>query len=327
MIKHVLHRTAQSLENWLESKRGPQSAARVIEPYIGYTTTEALILRGRVLTATRRGVATANQSKVANFRQMTSLFLTNEVADAEVICDGVTARTDEEGYFTLTLPHTDDTGWIEKTVQMKDREDHAVCRALAPDPAARFAVISDIDDTVMETGAYSLARNLWTSLTGNAMTRNVYPDAVRFMGLMSDDGLNPIYYVSSSPWNLHHFLQTVFERNGLVPGPTFLRDLGISETQFIKGTHGDHKGASIDAILNGTGIGQAVLVGDTGQHDPTVYLDVIKRHPTRIKAVVLRQAGGPDSHTQSIIKEIAAQGVPVLRGSSFSGFAETILAQ
>ncbi len=327
MAKHILHRAAQSVENWLESRRGPQDSTRVIDPYIGYTTTQALILRGRVLTSKQRGKATADQSKWTNFRQMTSLFLTDEVADAEVNCDGITARTDDEGYFTLTLPATSTVGWVEKPVTLNNGEDETTCTALAHNPDARLLVISDIDDTVMQTGAYSLVRNIWTSLTGNALTRKIFPDATRFMETMSQDGLNPIYYVSSSPWNLHQFLQSIFERNGLIMGPMFLRDYGISETQFITGTHGDHKGASIDAILNGVDIPKAVLVGDTGQHDPFVYRDAIARHPNRIKAVVFRQAGPPDTKTQAAIKEIAGLGVPVLRGSSFSGFAETILAQ
>ena len=329
MTQSILHSYALSLERFTDRIwQSRQSKERIIEPYIGYATADAVILRGRVLTAARRGNPKPHQSKLTNLRQMVSLFLTDEVAGVTVTCNGVTSESDEEGYFTLTLPREETPGWHTYAVAIDPLEDITICAALVPDPAARHIVISDIDDTVLKTGAYSLVRNLWTSLTGNALTRKVFPDAVSFMNLMSEDGQNPIFYVSSSPWNLHHFLERIFENSGLVRGPKFLRDLGISETQFITGTHGDHKGASIDAILNGTDIEGVILVGDTGQHDPFVYRDAIKRHPGRIKTVVLRQPGpGPDAKAHAAIKEIAALGVPVLRGSSFSGFAETILAQ
>ncbi len=56
----------------------------------------------------------------------------------------------------------------------------------------------DIDDTMMQTGAYSLARNLWTTFTGSALTRDVFPDAVALMTRLHD-GMNPVFYVSSAP--------------------------------------------------------------------------------------------------------------------------------
>jgi phosphatidate phosphatase APP1 len=329
MIRNTLHRTAIHLERIADRLwQRKQSKTREIEPYIGYATLDALILRGRVLTALRRSDANPDQSKLRNTRQMLSMFLTDEVADVEVSCQNVTARSDEEGYFTLVLPRPDTTGWVEHEVLIKGHDAVAICPALIPDPNAAQLIISDIDDTVLKTGAYSLIRNLWTSLTGNPLTRTVFPDAIAFMNKLSEGGKNPIFYVSSSPWNLHHFLEQIFERTDLPRGPKFLRDLGISDTQFITGTHGDHKGSSIDTILNGSDIKRAILIGDTGQHDPFVYRDAIKRHPNRIKYVVLRQPGpGPDAKAQAAIKEIAALGVPVLRGSSFSGFAETIQAQ
>ena len=328
MIRSALHKIAVYSERigdrlWQRN----QSRSRIIDPYIGFATRDAVILRGRVLTAIRRGAATPDQSTFTNLRQMVSLFLTDEVADVELSCQGVTTRTDEEGYFTLTLPRTDLVGWADYIVAITGHEDTVICRALIPRGDADFTVISDIDDTVMQTGAYSLARNLWTSMTGNALTRKVFPDAIEFMDQMSQSGKNPVYYVSSSPWNLHYFLEQIFERNRLVRGPKFLRDLGISETQFITGTHGDHKGASIDAIVNGTDIHNVILVGDMGQHDPFVFRDAIKRHPERIKHIVLRQLGpSPDEHMRETLAEIDALGVPVLRDGSFAGFAKIILS-
>lgn len=299
----------------------------MIEPYIGYATPDHLVLRGRVLTALRRSTPQPEQSRWVNFRQMLGLFLTNEVANVALEAEGVTGRTDEEGYFTLYLPRDTRAGWQNISVSIADTDVSVPCPVMIARADATFAVVSDIDDTMLKTGAYSLPRNLWTSLTGNALTRQVFTDAVEFMQTVSAGGRNPVYYVSSSPWNLHDFLATVFERAGLVRGPKFLRDLGLSRTQFITGTHGDHKGGSIDTLIAAHPGLPFVLVGDTGQHDAFVYLDAIARHPGRIAAVVLREPGpGPDAESRKAMSRIEETGTPVFHGPTFEGFGERILA-
>ena len=116
---------------------------------------------------------------------------------------------------------------------------------LVPRPDARFGVISDIDDTVMHTGAWSLTRNLWTTLTGDEDSRIVFADAVALLAQLAEGGRNPVYWVSSSPWNLYGFLTSVLFRAGLPEGPLFLRDWGIGPGRFPAGSHGTHKARSI----------------------------------------------------------------------------------
>ncbi|KIN65879.1 putative phosphatase of HAD fold family [Sulfitobacter noctilucae] len=327
MLKKILHTTVWRSEQILDRLRGQRDKRRIIEPYIGYATPDHLVLRGRVLTALRQNKPKPDQSRWTNFKQMFALFLTDEVADVEVTAGGVTAFSDAEGYFTLLLPREDQTGWQEIGLRIVGEDATASCPVLVPGADAAVAVVSDIDDTVLETGAYSLMRNLWTSLTGNALTRHIFSDAQRFLADMSEGGRNPVYFVSSSPWNLHTFLTQIFDRANVVTGPKFLRDLGVSETQFITGTHGDHKGSSIDTLLAANPDVPHVLVGDTGQHDAYVYRDAILRHPGRIVAVVLREPGpGPDADSLAAMREISATGTLVLHGPTFDGFAQKLQA-
>ena len=322
MIKQALHAVAWRTEKVIDHIRGQRDTRRIIEPYIGYATPDHLVVRGRVLTSVRRNKPKPNQSRWTNFKQMFALFLTDEVANAEVSSSNVAARSDEEGYFTLLLSRDDRTGWIDVEVTVFGEHTTTLCPVMIASDEADFGVISDIDDTMLQTGAYSLLRNLWTSLTGNIATRRIFPDALSFMSDLSAGGRNPVYYVSSSPWNLHHFLVTIFDKAGLVRGPKFLRDLGLSKTQFITGTHGDHKGNSIDTLLAANPDLPFVLVGDTGQHDAFVYHDAIKRHPDRIKAVVLREPGpGPDGQSRAVMSKIEKTNVSLLHGLTFDGFA------
>ncbi|SEW41848.1 Phosphatidate phosphatase APP1 [Cognatiyoonia koreensis] len=305
-FKLLLARIAARIERWTDVLRRPSKAEPSITPYVGYATPQHLIVRGRVLATRQERLMRPDQSRFANFRAMIGLFRTDEMADVIVSAGEVMTRTDEEGYFTLELPRGDATGRTIVTVTLGKKSWQ--CPVIIPDTAASYGIISDIDDTMILTGAYSLARNIWTSLTGNAATRLVFPDAVRLMARLNTV-VSPVFFVSSSPWNFYPFLREIMSKSQLPEAPMFLRDYGISETQFITGTHGDHKGQAIDTILAANPNLPFVLIGDTGQHDAHVYADAVKRHPGRIARVILRQAGPrQDAHAISALR---AAGIPV----------------
>lgn len=321
-LTRFIHRGALKVEKFYDRAFGRNGQGRVIDPYIGYATPVGLVLRGRVLSKLTQRTATEQQRVFTNIRHMAALFFTDEVAGVVVKAGAGRATSDEEGYFTLTVPRPKDPGWHHIEISIEGFDDTTTCMALVPRDDARFMVISDIDDTVLQTGAYALWKNLWTSFSGNALTRRIFPDARKLMARLSDDGRNPVFYVSSSPWNFHAFLVQIFNHAELTRGPKFLRDMGLGEDQFITGTHGGHKGSAIDTILAANPDLQAILMGDTGQHDAEVYLEAIYRHPGRIKAVVLREPGpGPKADVLDLMEKIEAAGTPLYHGPTFNGMA------
>lgn len=292
-----------------------------IDPYFGHATPTQIILRGRVLT--RRAIEAVEEleedpSLWTNFKSMMALFNTREMSDVRIACGAVETLSDEEGYFELSLPRPDgEAGWIKHAVRFGDENESAELTTQIPSESAEFGIISDIDDTLIKTDAWSLRRNLWNSLTGNAQSRHVFPDAVHLISKLHAD-VNPVFYVSSSPWNLHGFLSEIFERAGLVRGPKFLRDLGISDTQFITGTHGEHKGNAIDEILAANPTLSFILLGDTGQHDAHVYYDAVRRHPERIKQIILRAPKLKLSKSNQIwVDKILKEGIPLYIGETY----------
>ena len=286
----LFHKIALRGERIAEALDPRSDDAPVIEPYHGYATPDSLVLRGRVLTALRRTEPDPRQSRLTNLSQMVSLFFTNEVANVPVACGDQSTRSDQEGYFMLVVPRGQgEAGWREVEVEIPGRPGTRtrVDAVVPPDDAPAF-VVCDIDDTVLQTGAWSIARNLWTSLTGNARSRSIYEDAAHLLKTLEAAGC-PIFYVSSSPWNMHSFLVSVFERNGVPPGPMFLRDLGVSEKKFVKSGHGAHKSAAIDELMTTHPEIPAILIGDTGQADARIYADAVGRWPGRAVAIVLRR--------------------------------------
>ena len=295
----------------------PARTARVIETYAGYATPEHLVVRGRVLARRPAREIEPDQGWLENTGEMLLLFLTAEVPGVEVTARGQSVLTDEEGYFRIDLPRDGAQGWEEVAITSGDIR--ANCRVFVPDPDAAFGIVSDIDDTMMQTGAHALWTNLKTSLTGNAHTRVVFPDAVALMERFEAGRRNPVFFVSSSPWNLYGFLRRVFARNGLPFAPMFLRDYGIDDAKFITSTHGDHKGAAIDTIFAANPGLPFILLGDTGQHDAQVYAAAIARHPGRVKEVIFRTPVEEfDAEVVEKIREIEAAGVPVHVGPDYT---------
>ena len=293
-----------------------------IDPYFGHADPDNLILRGRVLSrrpakATEAALSD-DPSKWKNFKGMMALFRTREIPGLQVACMGQATISDEEGYFELCIPRKDNKiGWVSHVVSFGDDGGTAELMALSPSPDAQFGIISDIDDTLIKTDAWSLRRNLWNSLTGNVKSRHVFPDAIALVKTLHND-VNPVYYVSSSPWNLHSFLTEIFDLAGLIRGPKFLRDLGISDKKFITDKQGQHKANAIDEILASNPKLKFVLLGDTGQHDAHVYHDAILRHPDRVKHVILR-APKPKLVTknQAWVDKIIATNTPIYVGETY----------
>lgn len=327
ILRHAIS-AERMLDGFRNRRLGMGASPPVIDPYIGYSTPAGLVVRGRVLHRVHRYTPRDDQSWLTNMRQMIALFLTREVAGIVVQAplDGASGVTDGEGYFSFVLPDRSSLAGapVVEHVTVQAEGARAVLPVNITGGAAAFGVISDIDDTVLETGAWSFWRTIWTMFTGNALTRHVYPDAVALMRRLSDDGRNPVFYVSSSPWNLHGFLVDVFANAGLVSGPMFLRDYGIGDTQFVTPSHEEHKAQAIDTIMEANPGLVFVLIGDTGQHDAEIYAAVAQRHPGRIAQVILRAQTGRNRRGGDHAKGLRALGVPVAVEVGFGTVLEAV---
>lgn len=318
-----MHSIAVNSENLLDTLQDNESSETLhLQSYFGYSTKDEIIIRGRALHADTNRASNDTPSMVDNLAAMAALFMTKESEGERVSVGKHTGVSDEEGYYRIALPRGKaPQGWNNVAVKSESTGETVLHPVLVTSSRAKYGIISDIDDTIIQTKAWSTRKNLWTSVTGSVGSRYVYPDASsllkRLSGSMSGRK-NPVYYVSSSPWNLHGFLDAVFTANGVVRGPKFLRDFGIDATKFIVGEPDGHKKAAIDVILDANPDLPFYLIGDAGQHDPVVYRDAVLRHPGRIKGVFIRTPGpGMDEADRLPLKEIEAAGVKIFAGETF----------
>lgn len=291
-----------------------------IIPFTGYGTPEKLMLSGRVLENTGDIIANENDGKLQNLINLYKRFETDEIAGARVgaVFEGIETEvlSNEEGYFYLEVKASGEFApQIFNEIKLRliepaakdDRMIETVGRVLVPPKTARFGVISDLDDTVLTTNVTNKIKMFLTVALLNEHTRMPFKGVVAFYKALqkgvSGDENNPIFYVSSSPWNLYTLLTEFLRVQDIPLGPLFLKDFG-NHTLFSSGEHKSHKINNIESVLNTYPHLPFVLIGDSGEQDPEIYSEIVKRHPQRIKVVYIRNIDLKPERIASIDKLI-----------------------
>ncbi|MFW5950652.1 MAG: App1 family protein [Gemmatimonadota bacterium] len=265
-----------------------------IAAYRGYGTRRLVHVRGRVLYGHAPPPATPGDRWWVNLVHALRRLESDEVAGARVrvrCCGGEAEGTaDEEGHFRVTLRPDHVPGrrfWHEATVELVEPRGRPARAFVAIPRAPRFGVISDLDDTVLHTGVRNLLRMGRDVLFGNAHTRIPFPGVGAFYRALHTAG-NPVFYVSSSPWNLYDVLSQFLHLHRIPAGPMELRDWGISADELIPLGHHSHKRGAIERILRTYPELSFILVGDSGQEDPEIYRELVHDHPDRVLAIYIR---------------------------------------
>ncbi|WP_210650285.1 App1 family protein [Nocardioides sp. SYSU D00065] len=288
-----------ALENAWDGARARRRAGRApahlrIESYGGHGTGAGVVVRGRVVDDPPLSSAVEGESLRAAVGRSVRAFLTDELpgvplrvrlGDAEAL-----VTTDAEGYFRARLaPGSLEGPWARGTVELAgdyrglaDRHPTDV-RVRVPSSEAAFGVISDVDDTILETGVQRVGRMVLQTLTGSALTRMPFPGVVELYGDLARGEANPVFYVSSSPWNLHAFLEAFLAHRAFPLGPVLLRDL-LGSAAGREEKHG-----RIREVLELHPDLPFVLLGDSGERDPEIYADIVREHPGRVLAVYIRE--------------------------------------
>ncbi|MBO0933412.1 App1 family protein [Fibrella aquatilis] len=305
--------------------------------YRGFGSPSAVWLTGRVLRQNELVSPADEASFWDNLSSSVGRFLTHEVSNITVRIEafGQVFRTvtNKEGYFDITVDPAIDPpvaqAWFPVRYTLEgilQPEGYEGAREVVKDgqlmiaPAySQFGVISDIDDTVLVTGATSLWQTLRLTFLENAFTRLPFAGVAAFYRALQSGAVttlfNPVYFVSSSPWNLYDLLIDFFRIQGIPKGPILLRDLDISPTMLSAGGHHLHKVAMIRKIMAVNPQLKFVLLGDSGQQDPEIYADIISENPDRIVVAYIRDVSrenSRDTAVQHLIETAATHNVPML---------------
>ena len=332
----------------------PTSPVRV-QPYFGYRNRHKLVLTARALRQRKARFAQGGQWQA--LRTMLRQFASREVPDLAVRLEA----TDDHGMVLIDLTGvTDKEGFVRFEADLApewDLPEHPVwetvrlhwinaegpqvvdAHVLAPGRDGRLAVISDIDDTIVETGITGglrqVMRNWKRVLAQMPRDRAAVPGADTFYGTLGGGQVlpegelrpgaripatrRPFFYVSSSPWNLFSYLVAFMQAKNLPLGPILLRDWGLNSQTFGKESHGLHKSGAIDAILAMYPDTSFALIGDDTQGDLPAFAKVATGNPGRITAIFLRMVSTEALSAEELAAKdaIEAAGVPLWIGDSY----------
>ncbi|MFW6050938.1 MAG: App1 family protein [Myxococcota bacterium] len=270
-----------------------------IQPYRGYGTARWTLVKARVLedkgVPEPRAKRTLVGSAVASYKRFATVQVPRvpvRIRWGHAVFD---ARTDEEGFLDawVATPTDATPGWHELELELLDGDPaRATARVLLVGETADLGVISDIDDTIIVTGVTNLLRRAWALFMHEASARVPFEGVSALYEALqegsADGAANPIFYVSSSPWNLYEHLEHFLALHGIPAGPILLRDWGLSPTGFAPGGGHGHKLDKIRGILQALPWLPFVLIGDSGQQDPEHYTAIAREHPGRIACIYIR---------------------------------------
>ena len=254
-------------------------------------------------------------------------FVTVEVPRARVRVDvGGRSRlvdADREGYVTAAFPDLllppGRHPFVLTPVTPGGAPAHGTVHA--PDPSADLAVVSDIDDTVVDSGvAHGLVAMVRTVLLSDATARvplTGAPELYRRLAQRPDpEPRRPVFYVSTSPWNLHEMLLEFLAIRRFPLGPLLLTDWGPSRSGLFRIGAQEHKIGLVRRMLEEHPQLSLVLLGDSGQLDPEIYAALAREHPDRICAVYIRRTRhalpGRLAAVDALAAEVTAAGVPMV---------------
>lgn len=286
----------------------------MIVPYLGFGNAAMVSVRGRVLDETGFHNYSLQDTAWRNVAALYQRLESDQVAGARVRArfQGVEgdAITDRGGYFTidLSLPApVAQSGWHAVELTLVDAPADAPVRAVAeviiPPAAARFGVISDIDDTVLWTNVTNKLNMALMLARSNPFTRKPFKGVAALYralhaGVGGNEG-NPVFYVSSSPWHLFDPLVEFMRLQHIPLGPLMLRELsvrGLLEPDRSR----NHKLDKIEKILRAYPSLQFVLIGDSGERDPEIYAEVLRRHPQSVRVIYIRNVNPDPSRIDAL---------------------------
>lgn len=311
-IKRLLHLIASPM------RRDRGRGGIVVHPYRGYGSQREVFVMGRVFRQATLGRVIPRRGIWRDTADLARRLFRHGLADTEVeVYLGENQHhvvTDRDGYFEVRVPLEQplpiEVSWHRADIWVRAQGEAPIrtqVEVFVPPPDADLLIISDIDDTVMFTGVAEKLKMLYRLFVKKPHRRTAFPGVASLYQALhrgeNEKSERPILYVSRGPWAIYELLEAFFQLNRIPVGPIlFLREWGISWRRPWPRRAEDHKRDLINRMLKLFDDLPCVLIGDSGQHDPEIYADIVKAYPHRIVAIYIRQVGSDPQREEAIRK-------------------------
>lgn len=301
-IDGTAHHIASRMEDRFHQWRARRAAARgltpIIMPYLGYGCSS---LGGGWIRVFARAVlakpgAFENgrhkpqmiEDGIRGFRNFTSPVLPFGKVMVHVAGRDFEVEADRGGVIDAKLAVDLAPGWHRVELRAVGG-DTATAEVLVIDEHQRTGVICDVDDTVVVTALPRPLLAAWNSFVLSEHARVPTPGmAVMMERLVAAQGQAPTIYLSTGAWNVAQTLNRFLTRNLYPRGPLLLTDWGPTPSSWFR-SGVQHKVDQLRRLAEEFPNTKWVLIGDDGQHDPSIYAEFAHRYPQQVRAIVIRQ--------------------------------------
>jgi phosphatidate phosphatase APP1 len=270
-----------------------------VEPFVAFGNEKQVFFKGRVIAPYKQSRPKAKNfwfvniiAAIRRYSNSSIPYALVEIKFGQIIKEVI---TDEDGVFELLLEAPRKQFGLKEKAFFRINEASEVQDCIVIEKEiVRYnkplGIISDIDDTVLISHSTALGKKLWLSISKNAYTRRPFPGVSQFYQKLSSHGDFPVFYVSSSDWALFDLINDFLMFRNIPLGPILLKDKHINIKNIWKSGGGNHshKFDKICFLMDFFTETTFYLIGDSGQHDPEIYAEVIKKYPGRVKAVFIR---------------------------------------
>lgn len=296
-----------------------------VKIYHGYGHQHNLVLYGHVFKKKAKTKQIYSNNVWVNLLQLVKLFLLKPYPNAKIrlrfLDQHFTQQSGADGFFKFEWAATQTltAGWHLAVVEVLGKKNQVVCtgegQVFVPH-STQYAVISDVDDTIMISHASNFRKRFKQLLAKNPRTRVTFPLAAQHFQQLAlahtqKDQPNPFFYVSSSEWNLYDYLLEIFSFNNLPKGAFLLNTLKQLK-DFVKTGKTGHEGKLLRVmrILDTFPNQKFIFFGDNAQLDPEIYSAIVEKYPQNILAVYIRNVNTKKAAaTQLLLQKIAQKHV------------------
>jgi phosphatidate phosphatase APP1 len=312
-LKKPLKRLARRVTNpfravklWIKEQTGWLGVPKII-PYRGYGNNREVIAMGTVTEDKGLSLPEHDDSIWENMLAMFKRYISDEIPGVRVLVkfydQEKIVETDEDGFFVARFKTGDQIKacmWHEVHFILLDEviTDQELVEATGEvfiiTGSEEHAIISDVDDTILVSHSTNLLKKMRLMLLKNAATRIPFEGVASFYKALQTGrdqvACNPVFFISSSEWNLYDLLLDFCKFNHIPKGVFLLKQLKNNIFHFWKSGGGSHahKLKKINGLMQFYHLLNFILIGDSGQKDPDIYLRTIRTFPGRVKAVYIR---------------------------------------
>ncbi len=259
---------------------------RVI-PFVGYGTTGWVRVGARVLLVPPH-VPSSGPRDHRGWRRFLTVSVPGTPVTVEIGGETRVVPSGPDGYVDVRVECDLEPGWSTARIRVGDEEPvEAPVRVVGP--GTTIGMVSDIDDTVMETNVPRPLVAFRNAFLSRESARQTVPGMSElYADIVASHPDLFLVYLSTGAWNVAPPLQAFLARHGFPTGPLLLTDWGPTEAGWFR-SGSDHKREQLKRLFAELPDLTWILVGDDGQHDPQVYAEAAGEHPDRVEVIAIRQ--------------------------------------